>query len=58
MTLFSPLFGAFLYFVAGINSIPQIRVSQQRDEAAQLFTGNDDPRVTDVAPYSAPNFPH
>lgn len=56
MTLFSPLFGAFLYFVAGINRIRQSRVSQQRDEAAQLYTGNDAMRVTDVVPYSAPQF--
>lgn len=57
VALFSPLFGALFYFVAGINRIRHTLVSQQRDEAA---VANVDllssATVSDVVPFSAPQF--
>ncbi|WP_373454218.1 phospholipase D-like domain-containing protein [Bordetella genomosp. 1] len=57
VTLFSPLFGALFYFVAGINRIRHTIVSQQRDEA---LLANVDPldaaTVGNVVPYSGPQF--
>ncbi|QIM69971.1 cardiolipin synthetase [Bordetella trematum] len=57
VTMFSPIFGALLYFVAGINRIRRSMVQQQRDESE---VADVDPlttaRVGDVVPYSAPQF--
>ncbi len=57
VTMFSPIFGALLYFVAGINRIRRSMVQQQRDESEVTDV---DPlttaRVDDVVPYSAPQF--
>ncbi|MEJ2894549.1 phospholipase D-like domain-containing protein [Bordetella avium] len=57
VALFSPIFGALLYFVAGINRIRRTMVSQQRDEA--VLTNVDTlgtATLGDVVPYSAPQF--
>jgi len=57
VALFSPLFGALFYFVAGINRIRQTRVSQQRDETLLSYTEHLEAReVIDVVPYSAAQF--
>lgn len=56
MTMFSPLFGAFFYFVAGINRTRRSRVSQQRDEAARVYVNHEETRISDVVPYSAAQF--
>jgi len=56
VTLFSPLFGALFYVVAGINRTRHTRVSQQRDETMLAYTGHLDAHVIDVVPYSAPQF--
>jgi len=57
VVVFSPLFGALLYFVAGINRIRRERVSQQRDESAPHSNGSAaEFEVVDVVPYTAPQF--
>src|SRR5690606_39738390 len=56
VTLFSPLFGALFYFVAGVNRIHHTRVSQQRDEAMLTYAGHAQAPVDDVVPYSAVQF--
>jgi len=56
VALFSPLFGALFYFVAGVNRIRQTRVSQQRDEAMLAYAGHAQSPVRDVVPYSSPQF--
>ncbi|AZW11987.1 cardiolipin synthase [Bordetella bronchiseptica] len=56
VALFSPLFGALLYFVAGINRIRRSLVSQQHDDAMLAYTGHPDAQVEDVVPCSGPQF--
>ncbi|MGE8635779.1 MAG: cardiolipin synthase [Achromobacter piechaudii] len=56
MALFSPLFGALIYFVAGINRIRKTRVSQQRDEAMVVDAEQVDTLPVDVAAVSGPQF--
>src|SRR5690606_30517627 len=57
VVLFSPFFGALLYFVAGINRIRRERMSQQRDESIPHSAGSAaDFRIVDVVPSSAPQF--
>ncbi|MBV7486467.1 phospholipase D-like domain-containing protein [Bordetella sp. BOR01] len=56
VALFSPLFGALFYFVAGVNRVHQTRVSQQRDEAMLTYAGHAQSPVHDVVPYSSPQF--
>lgn len=56
VTLFSPLFGAAAYFVAGVNRIRRTRVSQQRDELMIAYAREPQPCDVDVVPHSAPQF--
>ncbi|OZI23142.1 cardiolipin synthase [Bordetella genomosp. 9] len=56
VTLFSPLFGAAAYFVAGVNRIRITRVSQQRDEAMVAYAREPSAVELDVVPLSAPQF--
>ncbi|MBO9355650.1 cardiolipin synthase [Bordetella petrii] len=56
VALFSPLFGALFYFVAGVNRVRHTRVSQQRDEAMLAYAGHAQSPVRDVVPYSSPQF--
>src|SRR5690606_21054142 len=54
--IFSPLFGAFFYLIAGINRVRQDQISQQRDRSLRDYSTLDDTPITEVAPYSAPQF--
>jgi cardiolipin synthase len=56
VTLFSPLFGAAAYFVAGVNRIRITRVSQLRDEAMVAYAREPSAHEVDVVPLSAPQF--
>ncbi len=56
VTLFSPLLGALLYFVAGINRVRRTRLSQQRDEAMIAHAGQPEAAPLDVEPYAGPQF--
>lgn len=56
LTLFSPLFGALFYFVAGINRIRHTRVSQQRDESQPVYPGHHQEAIENVVPYSGMQF--
>lgn len=56
VTMFSPLFGALLYFVAGINRTRHNRVSQARDQAMLKEARLADAPPVDVVPFSAPQF--
>ena len=56
VALFSPLFGALFYFVAGINRIRKTRLSQQRDEAMVVDAEQVETLPVDVAPISGPQF--
>ncbi|ARP80618.1 cardiolipin synthase [Bordetella genomosp. 8] len=56
ITLFSPLFGAAAYFVAGVNRIRITRVSQQRDDAMVAYAREPSAVELDVVPLSAPQF--
>jgi cardiolipin synthase len=56
VTLFSPLFGAAAYFVAGVNRIRITRVSQLRDEAMVAYSREPAAHEVDVVPLSAPQF--
>lgn len=56
LALFSPLFGALAYFVAGINRIRKTRLSQQRDEAMLVDAALVETPSVDVAPISGPQF--
>ncbi|MBB1628947.1 phosphatidylserine/phosphatidylglycerophosphate/cardiolipin synthase family protein [Achromobacter sp. UMC71] len=56
LALFSPLFGALAYFVAGINRIRKTRLSQQRDEAMLVDAAQVETPSVDVAPISGPQF--
>lgn len=57
VALFSPIFGALLYFVAGINRIRRSLVSQQRDEAVVANVDMlSSATLGDVVPHSAPQF--
>lgn len=56
VALFSPLFGALFYFVAGINRIRHTRVSQQRDETRQVYASHQQAPIENVVPYSAMQF--
>jgi cardiolipin synthase len=56
VTLFSPLFGALLYFVAGVNRIRHTRVSQQRDETPHSYATYPQVPIDNVVPYSAVQF--
>lgn len=54
--LMSPLFGPFIYLIAGINRVRRDQISQQRDRAMKDYTRIDTPVVHDVTPYSGPQF--
>jgi cardiolipin synthase len=54
--LMSPLFGPFIYLIAGINRVRRDQISQQRDRALKDYTRIDTPAVHDVTPYSGPQF--
>src|SRR5690606_5642966 len=56
VTLFSPLFGALLYFVAGVNRIRHTRVSQQRDETPHSYATYPQVPIKDVVPASDRQF--
>lgn len=56
LTLFSPLFGAAAYFVAGINRVRVTRVSQQRDEAMLAYAREPEATEVDVVPLSGAQF--
>ncbi|RBL80961.1 cardiolipin synthase [Streptomyces cavourensis] len=56
LALFSPLFGALAYFVAGINRIRKTRMTQQRDEAMLVDAALVETPSVDVAPISGPQF--
>ncbi len=56
VALFSPLFGALFYFVAGINRIRKTRLTQQRDEAMVVDAEQVETLPVDVAPISGPQF--
>jgi len=56
LALFSPLFGAFFYFVAGINRIRHTRVSLQRDHSQPIYAGHNQEPVDNVVPYSGMQF--
>jgi cardiolipin synthase len=56
LALFSPLFGAAAYFVAGVNRIRYTRVSQLRDEAMLVYTREPVVPDIDVVPLSGPQF--
>jgi cardiolipin synthase len=56
LTLFSPLFGALAYFVAGVNRIRRTMVSQQRDEAMIAHARLPEAPGIDVVPYSGFQF--
>jgi len=56
VALFSPLFGALFYFVAGINRIRKTRVSQLRDETMVVDAEQVDTLPVDVAAVSGPQF--
>ncbi len=54
--LFSPLFGAFLYLIAGVNRVRRDQISQLRDKSLKDYATRDDSPVEDVALHSAPHF--
>ncbi|PRY99511.1 cardiolipin synthase [Jezberella montanilacus] len=54
--LFSPLFGAVIYFVVGINRIRKQKVLAQLDNMLRFEEIRDRLLVTAVAPFSAPQF--
>ena len=54
--MLSPFFGALIYIIAGINRIRKDQVSQQRDASLRDYTDADLPALTDVVPWSAPQF--
>jgi cardiolipin synthase len=54
--LFSPIFGALLYAIAGINRIRKERVSQQRASTQYSEEVIDRLIVRDVVPFSGPQF--
>ncbi|HUH86422.1 MAG TPA: cardiolipin synthase [Pusillimonas sp.] len=54
--LLSPLFGAFLYLIAGINRVRHDQLVQQRDKSLRHYTTLDDTPIADVVPYSASQF--
>ena len=56
LTLLSPLFGALIYVVAGINRIRKTLLSQQRDEAMLEDAAQVETAPVDVAPISGPQF--
>lgn len=56
LALFSPLFGAIAYFVAGVNRIRITRVSQLRDEAMVAYAREPQAPDVDVVPLSGPQF--
>ena len=56
LTLLSPLFGALIYVVAGINRIRKTRLSQQRDEAMLEDAAQVETAPVDVAPISGSQF--
>jgi len=56
LTLFSPLFGAAAYFVAGVNRVRVTRVSQQRDEAMLAYAREPEATEVDVVPLSGVQF--
>lgn len=56
VALFSPLFGALFYFVAGVNRIRHTRVSQQRNETQLVYASHEQEPIENVVPYSAMQF--
>ncbi|OWT68819.1 MULTISPECIES: phospholipase D-like domain-containing protein [unclassified Achromobacter] len=56
LVLFSPLFGAAVYVVAGVNRIRLTRVSQQRDEAMVYYAREPQAEPVDVVPLTGPQF--
>ena len=54
--LFSPLFGAVIYFVVGINRIRKKKVLAQLDKAIRFEELRDRLLVKAVTPFSAPQF--
>ncbi len=52
----SPLFGAALYLIAGINRIRRDQISQQREKSLKHYANLEEIPVADVIPYSAPQF--
>lgn len=54
--LLSPFFGALIYIIAGINRIRKDQVSQQRDASLRDDADVDLPTLSDVVPWSAPQF--
>ncbi len=56
IVIFSPLFGALLYFVAGINRIRRERVSQQIEEASHAEEDLEHYLVSRVEATSGPQF--
>src|SRR5690554_6336148 len=54
--IFSPLFGAFFYLIAGINRVRHDQISQQRDRSLRDYSTLDNTPIADVTPYSAPQF--
>ncbi|NLZ11968.1 MAG: cardiolipin synthase [Alcaligenaceae bacterium] len=54
--MLSPFFGALIYIIAGINRIRKDQVSQQRDASLRDYADVDLPALTDVVPWSAPQF--
>lgn len=56
VAIFSPLFGALFYFVAGINRIRHTRVSQQRDETRQVYANHEQAPIDDIVPYADAQF--
>jgi len=54
--LFSPLFGAVIYFVVGVNRIRKEKVLQQLDNAVRLEEIRDRFLVTSVEQFSGPQF--
>ncbi|CAM5430902.1 cardiolipin synthase [Eoetvoesiella caeni] len=56
VVIMSPLFGPFLYLIAGINRIRRDQISQQRDKSLKEYARLPVPKALDIASHSAPQF--
>lgn len=54
--MLSPFFGALIYIIAGINRTRRDQISLQRDASLRDYVEVDLPPLSDITPYSAPQF--
>lgn len=56
VVIMSPLFGPFLYLIAGINRIRRDQISQERDKSLKEYARLPVAKALDIARHSAPQF--